>query len=100
MTGAAVFVVTNRSRLESQIHRRQARYAACARRYPGHELAGTRAGTCGWLRLSDARRGDLRGLPFLAVALGLFLVLIYKIGHPRAEVPLKIADARAEDPMM
>jgi hypothetical protein len=100
MAGAAYFVVTDRSRLESQIHRRQARYASCAQRYPGHRLALTRADDCGWLRLSDARRGDLLGLPFLAVALGLFLLLIYKIGRPRTDVPLKIADGRAEDPLM
>lgn len=99
MAAAAFFVVSNRSRVESQIHQRQVRYATCAQSHAGLDLATTRKAACGWAQLSESRRGDLLGLPFVAVALGLFLVLTYKIGHPRAADPLRIADARGEDPM-
>jgi len=99
MAAAAYFVVTNRSRIEAQIHRRQTGFATCARSGAGHDLAASRDASCGWAQLSESRRGDLFGLPFIALALGLFLVLTYKIGHPRPENPLKMADTRGEDPM-
>jgi hypothetical protein len=99
MAAAAFFVVSNRSRVESQIHQRRIRYATCAATHAGRGLATARRAACGWSQLSESRRGDLLGLPFIAVALGLFLVLTYKIGHPRPVDPLRIPDARGEDPM-
>jgi hypothetical protein len=75
MAVATAFVVVNRSRLESSIDQRQARSERCVR-------PQAPPGPCGVAHLVQLRKGDLLGLPFLAVGLGLFLLLVYKIGHP------------------
>jgi hypothetical protein len=102
MVGLALFVVKDRSRLESQIDARQASYVACAHDYRGRELAATRQRVCGWTQLSEHRLGDLLGLPFFAVALGLSLILIYRISKPDADGsgPARFGDPRPDDPVI
>jgi hypothetical protein len=102
MAGLAFFVVTNRSRLESQIHARQTHYVACSQRYQGRTFAATRESVCGWGRLSELRLGDLLGLPFFAIAFGLALILIYKIRRPDAAGPGvgRFGDPRPDDPVL
>jgi hypothetical protein len=98
----ALFVVKDRSRLESQIHSRQARYVSCSRDFRGRKLAATKARVCGWSQLSERRLGDLVGLPFFAVALGLTLILVYKIGRPEAtgQGVGRFGDPRPDDPVL
>jgi len=98
----ALFVAKDRSRLESQIHSRQARYASCSREYSGRKLVATKERVCGWSQLSERRLGDLLGLPFFAIALGLTLILVYKIGRPDAtgQGVVRFGDPRPDDAVL
>jgi hypothetical protein len=92
--GAGVYVVHDRSTLARRIHARELSYTSCARAAKKTLVAQE----CGWKELADARRGDLYGLPFLALALALSLLLIYKVrvapdprppsGYVRADDPV------------
>jgi hypothetical protein len=102
MVGLALFVVKDSSRLESQIDARQAHYLACSHAYRGRKLVATRQRVCGWSQLSEHRLGDLLGLPFFALALGLSLILIYRISRPDADGsgPARFGDPRPDDPVI
>jgi hypothetical protein len=101
LAGAGIYVVTDRSRLATRIAGRQASYHACARSYSGSNERKQRERLCGWSQLSQIRRGDLIGIPFLALALGLSFLLVYKIAHQSTDggAP-KVGDSRPEDPIM
>jgi hypothetical protein len=94
MAAAAVFAFTNRSRLESRIQHIRASEPSCALTRPAP------AGDCGVAHLLQLRQGDVLGLPFLALGLGFFLVLVYKIGHPGGDPPGAIGDSGGEDPIV
>jgi len=80
---------------------RAARYGTCLRSPGSGSTAAARRLACGWTQLRAVRRGDLLGLPFLALAAALLLVLVYKIGNSSVEERLlKPGDARADDPMI
>jgi hypothetical protein len=91
---ASVYVLHDRSTLAGRIHTRELAYASCSRGL----TSSAAAKQCGWKQLQAARRGDLYGLPFLALALALTLLLIYKVrvspdprpagGYVRADDPV------------
>jgi hypothetical protein len=83
IAATAVYVVRDRSHVESHIHARQSGYAQCSQKYPGRKDAAMRERRCGWAQLSGVREGDLLGLPFLVLAAGLSLVLVQRIDDSR-----------------
>ena len=94
LAAAGFYVARDRSRLETRVHDRQALPAHCRRR--------TRSATaCGAAGLLQIRRGDLLGVPFLILAVGLSLILVFKIANPPADDRiLKVGDSRADDALL
>ena len=95
MAGAVVFALENRSRLETRIDRVSLSAHSC--------LARSRrpTGDCGLGHLVQLRQGDLLGLPFIALALGLFLLLVYKIDHPGGDQRVAaIGDSGGDEPIV
>jgi hypothetical protein len=95
MAAAAAFAITNRSRLETRIEHISLGERGCLA-----QRART-AGDCGLGHLVQLREGDLLGLPFIALGLGLFLLLVYKIGRPGSEPRLSaIGDSGSDEPIV
>ncbi len=96
LAAAAIFVVHDRGQLAVRIEAKRAGYAQCLRHAGANTAANRRL--CGSASLSSERNGDLIGLPFIALAFGLFCVLVYEIARHRGEEPtLNVGDARASD---
>ncbi len=99
MLGA--WVVLDRSHVATQIDARKSAYSACAAGFRGVRLQAARQQSCGWRQLSQVARGDLIGLPFLALAVALTLVLVARISHAGADAGLiKMGEPRADDPLI
>jgi hypothetical protein len=101
LAGVGIYVVNDRSRLATRIEVRQASYRTCSKPYKGSNERARRANACGWSQLARIRRGDLTGVPFLALAVALSILLAYKIAHPSSGVgAIKVGDSRADDPLI
>jgi hypothetical protein len=96
LAAASVYVVRDRSSLAHTIHARQVAYPVCARGLPRIRAEQR----CGWSALDDSRRGDLYGLPFLALALALTLLLLYKIRERPPDDAPRGGYVRADDPVL
>lgn len=95
MAGGGLYVVHDRSKLAGRIHTRELAYTSCARGLS----TSVAAKKCGWKQLEAARRGDLYGLPFLALTLALTLLLIYKVRVSPDPRPAT-GYVRADDPVL
>jgi hypothetical protein len=83
-----------------RIEARQASYQACAHTYQGRTERIRRERICGWSQLSQIRHGDLIGFPFLALAIGLSFLLVYKVAHQSTEGGAQVGDSRRDDPLI